>query len=131
MAAVIRRFSATIPAGTAKAAPVLIKTTMPPYTIERVEVIVPPGPRGQAGFKLTVSGAQAIPYGNDDFFVADSEKIEWDLQGFPDSGDWGLLGYNLGTQNHTLEIRYFCQLIDTSPPAEQFTPLPVDALQSA
>lgn len=106
MADEIRQYTATIPANTPSTAPVTTAMTMPPREVIRVEIIVPPGVSGLVGFALQMSGVTVIPYQSDKWIVTADEKIVWDLQGYPDSGDWQLIGYNTGTLDHSIMVRF-------------------------
>lgn len=122
----------TIPAGTLKASPQVSNLTMPPArVVERVEITVPPGPRGDVGFQVAQGSVQLYPYETGNFIVVDGVELDWDVVGGVDSGAWQLIAYNTGAFNHTLQVRFLTHLaIAPSEPAS-FTPLPVDALQSA
>ena len=114
MAREFQRFAVTIASGTLASAPLVQNVTMPPRIVRKIEVIVPPGPRGEVGFQLGFSGKQLIPYTVGQFIVTDDEKKEWDLEGFPDSGAWQVIAYNTGSFNHTLEFIFHLDLVDTS-----------------
>lgn len=124
MAAEVQRFAVTIPAGTLKSAPLAFSLSMPPRTITEVEIVVPPGPRGEVGFQLGFSGSQLIPYTAGQFFVTDDEKITWKVEGMPDSGAWQMIAYNTGTYPHTIEIRFLCELLDSTATPD---PAPISA----
>ena len=127
MAREVQRFSATIPAGTPKSAPVQINFAMPARVVEEVEIIVPPGPRGEVGFQLGTSGSQIIPITPGQFIVTDNEEIHWPLEGQIDSGAWQMIAYNTGSFNHTIEVRFLVNLVQQPAPVG-FQPLPADAL---
>lgn len=121
MAFEVYRFAVTIPAGTLQAAPQVSALPMPARVVEKIVVVVPPGPRGQVGFQLASGGLQIVPVNAGQFVVADDEKIEWMLTGLLQSGAWQLIAYNAGTNPHTLELRFEVDLLDHSrlPPAFQ------------
>lgn len=106
MAEAVFAFSATVPAGTPRAQPQVTKLAMPSRTVRRVEVVIPPGPRGEVGFMFTSGGVQMIPENPGAFFVTDNEKIGWDLEAQIDSGAWELSAYNTGALDHTLYVRF-------------------------
>lgn len=124
MARVIRRFTATIPAGTAKATPATVNMPFPPMEVVEIEIVVPPGPRGTMGFKVAVSGSQVYPYSGDDYVVTDDETLHWPIEGGPTSGAWQIIGYNLGSFDHSLEVRFLCNLAGLGAVVD---PLPIAA----
>ena len=125
MAQEVQEFQVTVPAGTLQSAPLIAALAMPPRVIERIEITVPPGPRGNVGFQLGMAGRQLLPYTPGAFVVADDEKIAWELQGLPSSGAWQCIAYNSGQFPHTLYFRFL-----TSLPLDLATavPLALDAI---
>lgn len=111
MAREIRRFTVATPAGTAIAAPLVTNLTMPARVVREVEVVVPPGPRGELGFALGAAGVAVIPVNAGAWLVTNDEVIRWPLEGFWDSGSWQLRSYNTGRYVHTLEIRFLVDLV--------------------
>lgn len=122
MAREVRRFPVTIPAGTASAAPITFGLTFPPRVVAEVEIVVPPGPRGEVGFQLAMSGFQVLPVETGQYFVTDDEVIHWPLEGQVDSGAWQVIAYNTGTYPHTLEFRFLVDLVSVATVA---TPAPI------
>ena len=126
MAQEVQKFAVTIPAGTKVTAPLTFNLTMPPRVVAEVEIVVPPGPRGEVGFQLGLAGQQLIPYTAGQFFVTDDEIIHWPVEGMPDSGAWQMIAYNTGTFNHTIEVRFLVDLHDLRAPVE---PAPISNLE--
>ena len=106
MAAEVRSFAVTVPAGTAIATPQVTALTMPARVVRSVRVRVPPGPAGLVGWALGMAGVRILPWGTGQWIVADNEAIEWDLEGQPDSGAWQLHAYNTGVYDHTLFVTF-------------------------
>ena len=106
MAAEIRSFAPSVPAGTLATAPVSLPLTMPDRIVQRIRIRVPPGPRGLMGFALTVSGGVIIPWGPAQWIIADDEIMEWDLTDYPTTGAWALLAYNTGQVAHTVYLQF-------------------------
>lgn len=106
MAQEIRQFTALIPAGTLRTAPLSFEMGFPPREVETVEIRVPPGPSGLVGFALQLSGITVIPYQSDAFIVTAADYLTWPMHGYPNSGDWSLLGYNEGTADHAVYVRF-------------------------
>ena len=110
MAREIQAFAVTIPAGTAQASPQVSDLAMPPRLVERIEVRVPPGPRGQLGFQIGMAGRQLLPYNAGQYVVTDDEALSWDLYDLPSSGAWQVIAYNTGAYPHTLYLRFLVEL---------------------
>jgi hypothetical protein len=116
MAREIRQFTATIPAGTPVAAPVRVPMAFPPRKVVSVEIRVPPGPSGLVGFALQISRLTVIPYQSDAFIVTSADSINWQLEGFADSGDWSVIGYNTGANDHAVYVRFLLDLVTGQAP---------------
>jgi hypothetical protein len=114
----VQRFSVIVPAGTAKASPLTFNLPMPPRTVEKIVVVVPPGPRGEVGYQIGSGSVQVIPVTPGAFEVTDNEEVAYDLTDLPNSGAWSLIAYNTGTFNHTLGVRFYVSL-----PADASAPL--------
>lgn len=110
MAREVRTFAVTIPAGTLKASPLVEDLDMPARLVLGVRVRVPPGPSGLVGWALGAAGVPILPWGPDEWIVADDEVIEWPLAGQIESGAWQLHGYNLGVYDHTVYVTF---MLDT------------------
>lgn len=123
MAREVRTFAVTIPAGTALTAPHVEDLDMPARIVERVRVRVPPGPAGVVGFALGAAGVRVIPFGEDQWVVADDEVLELPLVGQIESGAWQLQGYNTGVYDHTLQVTFLLDLPGQAPGATLLTPI--------
>lgn len=117
MARDIQRFSATIPAGTPKSAPVTVAMVMPVRIVEHITITVPPGPRGEVGFALAAAGTVYLPSNAGGFLVADNAVFDWPVEDMIESGAWQLIGYNTGYFDHTIEVVFLCQLPGEPPQA--------------
>lgn len=106
MASEVRSFAATIPAGTLVAAPVTVDLAMPARIVRSVRVRTPPGPAGTVGWALGAAGQRVLPWGANQWIVADDEVIEWTLTDQITSGAWQLQGYNTGVYAHTLYVTF-------------------------
>ena len=131
MSAEIRSYTISVPAGTPIAAPVEVDCTFPPRAVDRVEIIVPPGPNGVLGFYIANSGVQVIPYDSDDWIISNDEKIVWDLDSQITSGSWQVFAYNTGVNNHTFYVRFLLSLIpDSTNTTDVSQPLDLSSLGS-
>lgn len=127
MAREVRIFHVTIPAGTAISQSAFTTLTFPPRTVTEVEIIVPPGPRGEVGVALGSSGVKVIPSESGTYIVTDNEHISWPLENFWNSGSWDVFAYNTGNFGHTIEIRFLVSL-NSQPAATGAQPLSADQL---
>ena len=112
LAADVQEFGVTIPAGTAASARWSTPLTMPPRTVRRIEILVPPGSRGVMGFALGAAGTPVIPSNAGGWIVTDRAELGWDLEDQINSGAWECFGYNTGTYDHSLRIRFLLDLVD-------------------
>lgn len=122
MAQEIREFAVTVPAGTAKTAPLVTPLVFPERIVTRISWRVPPGPSGLMGWQLTSSGAPVIPIQMNTYMVTDNQADTWDLEGYLDSGNWAVTAYNLGIYPHSFYLTFLLDLPGTSvstppPPA--------------
>jgi hypothetical protein len=121
MANEVRSFQATFPAGTALATPLTVNMGFPPRTVETLEIIVPPGPSGLMGFRITMGGTSVIPIQPNTWLVTDDDKITWKLDGLPNSGAWQIQGYNTDEYDHSVYLRW---LVDQVGGAASGTTVP-------
>jgi hypothetical protein len=101
-----RTFAVTIPAGTPIAAPVTRDISFPPFHVDYVEVIIPPGPLGQMGFRIASSRTQWVPWNPGSWIIANDVTKVFNAEGWPDSGDWQIIGYNTGVFDHGIEVTF-------------------------
>lgn len=115
MAQEIREFAVTIPAGTAKATPLVTNISFPERLVTAVSYRVPPGPSGLMGWALTSAGTPVIPIQQKTYIVTDNQSDTWDLEGYLDSGNWQVTGYNTGIYPHTVYLTFQLDLPGTVP----------------
>lgn len=108
MADEIRHFTATIPAGTARAAPVTVSIAMSVRVVTRIDWRVPSGPMGTFGWQLAMGGVIVFPSQSDLFVIADNQAGTWDVSNAPDSGAWQVIGYNTGVNPHSVYLTFHC-----------------------
>lgn len=111
MAREIRAFNVTIPAGTPISAGFTADLSFPARIVQQIDVLVPPGPRGEVGFAIGSAGRPVIPEQTGQFIVTDDEVIHWPLENYIDSGSWTFFGYNTGAFPHTLYVRFQLGLV--------------------
>lgn len=108
-----RHFTATIPASTPVASPVTVAIAVPPMIVRSVHWRVPHGPMGNLGWRLAMGGVQVLPspgaagtFAGDQWIVANQEANTWYPEGAPDSGAWQVIGYNTGTNQHSVYLTF-------------------------
>ena len=106
MAAEVRRFTVTVPAGTLQAAPQLTAMTMPARIVRRITVRFPPGCQGQVGVALGSGGVQVIPWNGGQYLIGTDESIPFDLYDQLESGAWQLIAYNTGAYAHSVYVTF-------------------------
>lgn len=111
MAREIRAFNVTIPAGTLQSAGFTSDLSFPARIVQQIDVLVPPGPRGEVGFAIGSAGRPVIPEQTGQFIVTDDEVIHWPLENYIDSGSWTFFGYNTGAFPHTIYVRFQLGLV--------------------
>jgi hypothetical protein len=105
-------FAVTIPASTPKASPATFPLTIPPRVVREVDVLVPPGPRGEVGFAIAQAGVSVFPTAPGPFIITDNEVVRWPVDNANTSGAWQLIAFNTGSNPHTLQVRF---LVDLPP----------------
>lgn len=106
----VRAFEATCPAGTPKASAVVIDMSMPPRTVLKIRVRIPPGPNGLMGFAIGAVGTAIIPTNEGEWIVASDEEFEWTIPGQINSGAWQAIMYNDGIYDHTIYVTFTVEL---------------------
>lgn len=114
MASDIRNFQIVIPAGTPASAPYVAAITFPPRVVTGVHWVVPTGPSGLMGWRLSIAGQPVIPRVAGTWIVADNDSDTWQLEGYPDQGQWQLTGYNTGQYDHSVFLDFLLDLISQS-----------------
>lgn len=125
MATRVEMTDVTIPAGTAKATPVIIPANFDDGRVDRIEMRWPPGPSGLVGIQVRHSQQVIIPYAVNTFLVCDNEIIAWPVEGFPEANKWDVVGYNLGVFPHTIQIRWL--ITDVAPTLSLAPLVPIGA----
>jgi hypothetical protein len=123
MASRVEIFDVTVPALTPVSAPFVATMTFDIGEVERVEIIVPPGPSGLVGFGILHSGESVLPREPARFVKADAEVISWPLNDAPTAGRWGVRAYNLDIFPHTLYFRWLVHEIALIPSLPALVPI--------
>lgn len=106
----IAPFDITIPAGTAKTAPVHVATPLGQFVVVGIELTVPSGLNGAVGFRFTSNGAPVIPADPTRWIIVSGQPLAWPISGQLSSGAWEITGYNTGKYDHTMQVRYLLDL---------------------
>lgn len=125
MATEVHEFPIVVPAGTPRSAPLTFNLAMPPRQVVRIDVEVPPGPRGEVGWAIGAAGVAILPAEAGAFIVTDSRVVEWPLEDQIDSGAWQLFVYNTGAFNHALYVRILT--VPTSTPGAATAPALIES----
>jgi hypothetical protein len=99
-------FSITVPAGTAKAAPLTQDTSFNPAKVRKITWHFPRGPMGTTGFRVTSGRVQIIPANTGGWIVRDGASGQFDLRDSHDSGKWEIQAYNTGINPHMLFVEF-------------------------
>lgn len=123
MAQEVRSYAIVVSAGSTSATAVATDLDLPPILVRRVEFTVPPGPRGQVGFRLGSGGQTILPYGEDQWFIVDDFAFGFDLTNQIQSGAWQFIAYNTGNFDHTIYVRLLLDPVAVAANATAFLPL--------
>jgi hypothetical protein len=124
----VETFDVVIPAGTPKAAPVIVDTLWTPGELVGIEIKIPDGHNGLTGFRSLLAGGQAIPATSGAWIVGNDDTIEWDTIGYPSSGAWSVQGYNLDIFDHAFHVRYLVSDFVHSLAADVPAPVPTPVI---
>jgi len=107
MASRVEVFDVTVPAATSIVAPQATALPFDDGVVQRIEILIPPGPSGLVGFRITHSGDTVIPHDRSKWIIADDDTLKWDVENYPTGSAWGFTAYNLDIYDHTLYLRFF------------------------
>lgn len=122
MAEEVLHFTATIPAGTPLASPVLVNISFPPRVVESIDWRVPGGSLGLMGWRLTMGSVRVIPTSGDKFIVADSQSGTIRPSRELGSGAWQVSGYNTGSNPHSVYLVFHVDLPSPRPAGVRLVP---------
>lgn len=114
MAYRILPFAVIIPAGTPATAPATIDLDLDNWQVEALDLEVPPGPAGLMGFQVFNNGVAWVPYGSDEWLVWDDVKERYQLTDQPNASGWAVVGYNIGTYDHAVILRFHVNPVTNS-----------------
>lgn len=122
----VYQFPVTIAAGTPVNNPATVDTAFD-VAMQPVEVSVrvPPGPRGEVGFRIVLGNQQLVPWNSGAWVVTDDEEMVWDMSDQSPSGDYAVMAYNTGTYSHTLLVRWKLSVTTSGAVSGATVPPPV------
>lgn len=104
MANRIEPFEVTVPAGTLKAAFLRTNLPMQDGRVDKIQIRIPPGLSGLVGFRFAHSGQSVIPYTGERWFITDDDKLDWEVERYPEGDAWQLWSYNTDVYDHTIYV---------------------------
>lgn len=105
-------FAVTIPAGTLQSAPLVTSTQFETNIVKRIEWMFPGGCNGVVGIQVGARSVPVIPSNPAQFHVRSGAAEGLDVQDLPTTGDWSVIGYNLGSFNHTVQVTFHVNRIE-------------------
>lgn len=109
-------FDVTIPAGTPIANPLVTPTIFETNVVRRIEWRFPGGCNGQVGIQIGARSVPVLPPVAGQYFVRSGTVQGYDLEDMPNTGDWSVIGYNLGAFPHTIHVVFLVNRIQPSTP---------------
>jgi hypothetical protein len=100
-------FTNTIPALTPLATPFVANMKFNSADVEKIIIVVPPGPGGSVGFQILSGGGQFVPQTPGQFIVAEDHVFEIPQNKAPNNGDWEFNGYNTDYVTHTIQVGFY------------------------
>lgn len=113
MAERVLKHTTTIPAGTPVDDPWTEDLGFDDWVVERIDLIVPPGPWGTMGFYLANNSQPWVPRSAGEWLVFDDHKLEVTPTGYPIGTGWQIVGYNLGRYDHDVIALFHVNPIST------------------
>lgn len=92
--------------GSPPTAPQHFPVEFPSAQVDRIDVLIPPGPAGLVGFYIGHGGGSFIPDNSGTWIIADDRFIQWPLDDAPNNGNWDIVCYNNDAAQHTIWV-YF------------------------
>ena len=108
-------FTNTIPANTPIATLFTAGMNFNSSDVEKIVVVVPPGPAGSVGFQIQSGGGQFVPQTPGQFIVTDNYTFEFPQNKAPNNGNWTFAGYNLDFNPHTIQVGFYVNDFVKSP----------------
>jgi hypothetical protein len=107
----LRQFDVTIPAGTAKAVPLVTSVAFPPRVVKRIDWLFPHGCNGNVGIQIGARNVPVLPGNVNQFITRSGDSAGVNVDDMPTTGDWSVIGYNTGTHDHTIHFTFMTEAI--------------------
>jgi hypothetical protein len=96
----------TVPKSTPASAPLVYPPSIGDVWLDRIEVMIPPGPKGLLAFYIANSGTPVVPFnGYDNWIYADSQLLEYPL-GVEVHTGLAVYAYNTDVNPHAFWVRW-------------------------
>jgi hypothetical protein len=121
------QLTVTTPANTAKAAPKSTTWTLEDAYLTTVTFIIPDGHNGFTGVRVKMSQQEIMPWSNNDWLVANAEKVEIPYNGAISASGIVVETFNTDVFDHT---HYLRAIITDNAPASTATAPPLSLIPS-
>jgi hypothetical protein len=125
----VEAFKVTVAAGVAQAAPAATDISFNPGEVVGIEIDIPDGHSGLTGLQIASAHQPIIPFTAGAFLIGNDDKIEWTMQGLPDTGNWQALCFNTDRFPHSFYIRFL--VVELQRYAATYEPAALPPLQLA
>jgi hypothetical protein len=105
----------SVPAGTLSTAPATFPLPLEESTLKKIEITIPSGHNGLTGIRVTWSGQQIIPWGNNSFLVANGQVIAVDFDDYMTAKGVVISAYNTDVYVHKFYVRATISDLPSTP----------------
>lgn len=95
----------TVAPGTLPASPMSTPWVTEDNTIVSIEIEIPPGHNGQTGIRILKGDVQLLPYGFNNWIVANDTDKTFAIGDYVPTGDLKIQAYNTGLYTHSFYLR--------------------------
>lgn len=113
-----RVFQVTLAAGIIPAAPLVTTCQLPQCVVEHISWLFPSGCNGLVGIQIGTRKVPILPYDVTQFMVDSGGSSSTDVTDMHETGDWSVIGYNLGSVPHTVSVTFKYHI--PRPPEKQY-----------
>lgn len=99
-------FDVAIPAGTAKATPLVTPCQIDPNVVDHISWLFPEGCQGTVGIQIGARSVPILPSSPSQFYVRSGDSSGINLDDMHDTGDWSVIGFNTGSFPHTVHVTF-------------------------
>lgn len=111
----MRIFGITLPASPINPAAVDYPTPLGLCTVDKIDVVFPPGCAGLVGVAIKVGGQQFFPPSGDPFITLDDNVWNIPTSNLINSGQFDVLAFNADQFPHTIQVIYYADYVQYSP----------------